>query len=428
MPGGADDLAADPTFNPFADDLDEEPQGHPSPLHYASLLDNDDSCSSGTEGNEPAQHRRAATDVPALTTSSSHPLHTADLSNENITRPTLGKALSDLEPDVGLGTTLREEIEVDANEKLVLVHEVQPKDSLASVSIKYGIAMNDLRRANSMWANDSIHLRKVLYIPIDKASRLPKSCDIPSDDNPSRSNPELSITPADGPIPDIPGHATLRRIPTSRLSYFPPQSPSSLSPRTSLDSSFPQPLQRHARSSTTPASTSSSPPTMASLLNAFPIRLSFESTTSTSTTDSEEHVELTDVKRSHRKKSSATLRYNARAGLSDAPQLSNGHALPQAGLPVPAPAPTPASLVGSPGRRVRTSQMEPEPGMMVPPPASRRRGSVKDAAAGKRATNTISDGPSSKKNRASLWDVFGMDDSDATLNQQEGEMDLEDVL
>ena len=124
MPGGADDLAADPTFNPFADALDEEPQGHPSPLHYASLIDKDVSCSPGTEGNGHAQHRRAATEIPALITSSSHPLHTADLSNENITRPTLGKALSDLEPDAGLGTPSREEAEVDVNEKLVLVHEV----------------------------------------------------------------------------------------------------------------------------------------------------------------------------------------------------------------------------------------------------------------------------------------------------------------
>ncbi|KAL1665084.1 hypothetical protein GGF50DRAFT_53443 [Schizophyllum commune] len=424
MPGGADDLAADPTFNPFADALNGELQGHSSPLHYASLLDKDDSCSPGTEGNGHAQHRRAATDVPALIMSSSHPLHTADLSNENITRPTLGKALSDLEPDAGLGTPSREEAEVDANEKLVLVHEVQPKDSLASVSIKYGIAMNDLRRANSMWANDSIHLRKVLYIPIDKASRLPKASLTPSDDNPSRSNPELSITPADGPIPDIPGHATLRRIPTSRLSYFPPQSPSSLSPRTSLDSSFPEPLQRHARSSTTPASTSSSPPTMASLLNAFPIRLSFESTTSASTTDSEEHVELTDVKRSHRKKSSSTLRYNDRARPVDAPRPSNGHVLPLERVPAAAPASTPALLVGSPGRRVRTSQMEPEPGMMVPPPASRHRGSAMDAKMDRRAKNGTVDGSGPNKIRKSLWDVFGTDDSDAARS----ETDLEDVL
>ena len=85
---------------------------------------------------------------------------------------------------------------------------------------------------------------------------------------------------------------------------------------------------------------------------------------------------------------------------------------------------TPALLVGSPGRRVRTSQMEPEPGMMVPPPASRHRGSAMDAGTGRRATNGTVEGFGPNKIRKSLWDVFGTDDSDAARS----ETDLEDVL
>ena len=68
--------------------------------------------------------------------------------------------------------------------------------------------------------------------------------------------------------------------------------------------------------------------------------------------------------------------------------------------------------------------MEPEPGMMVPPPASRHRWSAMDAGMDKRATNGTVDGSGPNKIRKSLWDVFGTDDSDAARS----ETDLEDVL
>ena len=44
-------------------------------------------------------------------------------------------------------------------------------DSIAGVALKYGISLADLRRANHLWASDSIHLRKVLYIPFHLSTR-----------------------------------------------------------------------------------------------------------------------------------------------------------------------------------------------------------------------------------------------------------------
>ena len=37
------------------------------------------------------------------------------------------------------------------------------------MALRYGISLAELRRVNHLWASDSIHLRKVLYIPLEKA-------------------------------------------------------------------------------------------------------------------------------------------------------------------------------------------------------------------------------------------------------------------
>ncbi|KAH7102000.1 hypothetical protein BKA62DRAFT_702056 [Auriculariales sp. MPI-PUGE-AT-0066] len=46
-------------------------------------------------------------------------------------------------------------------------HVVAPGDSLAGIALRYGVNVAALRRANGLWANDSIHLRKTLTIPLD---------------------------------------------------------------------------------------------------------------------------------------------------------------------------------------------------------------------------------------------------------------------
>ncbi|KAG8816832.1 hypothetical protein FRC17_000170, partial [Serendipita sp. 399] len=63
---------------------------------------------------------------------------------------------------------------VDGPEAEVFEHEVLPTDSLAGVALKYGITVAQLRKCNKMWASDTIHLRKVLYIPVSAVNNNQK--------------------------------------------------------------------------------------------------------------------------------------------------------------------------------------------------------------------------------------------------------------
>ncbi|KAJ1979959.1 hypothetical protein H4R33_005593 [Dimargaris cristalligena] len=48
----------------------------------------------------------------------------------------------------------------------VIVHQVCPTDTLAGICLKYGIQPAALKRANKLWATDTIHFRDQLLIPI----------------------------------------------------------------------------------------------------------------------------------------------------------------------------------------------------------------------------------------------------------------------
>ncbi|XP_063054402.1 lysM and putative peptidoglycan-binding domain-containing protein 1 [Engraulis encrasicolus] len=45
-------------------------------------------------------------------------------------------------------------------------HEVQPGETLQGLSLKYGVSMEDIKRANRLYTNDSIFLKKSLSIPV----------------------------------------------------------------------------------------------------------------------------------------------------------------------------------------------------------------------------------------------------------------------
>jgi len=99
---------------------------------------------------------------------------------------------------------------------------VTATDSLQGVSLKYGISMADLRKANQMWPSDSIHLRKSLNVPVNKARKLKKlNVDAPTEDQRTSSS---SSTASHETMPDI------RRIPVSHLSFFPQGPPPDASP------------------------------------------------------------------------------------------------------------------------------------------------------------------------------------------------------
>ncbi|TFK80690.1 carbohydrate-binding module family 50 protein [Polyporus arcularius HHB13444] len=202
-----------------------------------------------------SSHSRARTTDDGASTSQ-HPLRLSSgvasssaWTLDHETRPTMRRMLSDRSRESAGGSAddegreRRDETVARDREMLVIVHEVQPKDSLAGMALKYGITLAELRRANQLWTSDSIHLRKVLYIPVDKTRHakhlrealietfmatdaLPPSVD--QSDTPGADNIRLSSTNHD--LPDI-GKLTLRRIPASQLTYFPPSSHSHASSR-----------------------------------------------------------------------------------------------------------------------------------------------------------------------------------------------------
>ncbi|KAM5256222.1 lysM and putative peptidoglycan-binding domain-containing protein 1 [Ctenodactylus gundi] len=47
-----------------------------------------------------------------------------------------------------------------------LEHQLTPGDTLAGLALKYGVTMEQIKRANRLYTNDSIFLKKTLYIPI----------------------------------------------------------------------------------------------------------------------------------------------------------------------------------------------------------------------------------------------------------------------
>nr|BBE08146.1 LysM and putative peptidoglycan-binding domain-containing protein [Plautia stali] len=49
-------------------------------------------------------------------------------------------------------------------------HQVKQSDTLQGLALKYGVTTEEIRRANRLWANDSIFLRESLLIPCSSPS------------------------------------------------------------------------------------------------------------------------------------------------------------------------------------------------------------------------------------------------------------------
>ncbi|KPP80062.1 lysM and putative peptidoglycan-binding domain-containing protein 1, partial [Scleropages formosus] len=47
-----------------------------------------------------------------------------------------------------------------------LEHQVQPGETLQGLALKYGVSMEQIKRANRLYTNDSIFLKKSLWIPV----------------------------------------------------------------------------------------------------------------------------------------------------------------------------------------------------------------------------------------------------------------------
>lgn len=143
------------------------------------------------------------------------------------------------------------------------------------MALKYGISVTELRRANQLWASDSIHLRQVLYVPLDKArhadletvASLLAQRPASNDDSVVREAALASLV--DTNASDSSSPPVVQRIPSTSLSFFPPPSsrPGTPPPGTLIidsvaSSSSTTAFHSHARS----RATISTPPTRVSNL------------------------------------------------------------------------------------------------------------------------------------------------------------------
>lgn len=328
-------------------------------------------------GNFHSRSRTVDGGLPASTPTSLHPLafghytsrSTMNLPSPSDSRPYLKRALSEMDTSQGSADDEQEEATPVANyperEMMVIVHKVRsrslfelpaltslyvqvsPQDSVAGVALKYGISLADLRRTNQLWATDSIHLRQVLYIPLEfvqnskqlklSLAELDVSGVSSKEGLPESQSAHQTRSEMDAGV-GVGGNLTLRRVPASQLSFFPRPTTNASSASTHSLSSTSRTLPRsfqttfrhpdlpaefsplHSSSSTPPSSLLPSIPLpsgsstsllptrsqISSLFNALPLapstrdtiiaRLSLDSGASTPTQSSDDQdLELEDV-------------------------------------------------------------------------------------------------------------------------------------
>ncbi|KAF8647055.1 hypothetical protein AX16_006892 [Volvariella volvacea WC 439] len=273
--------------------------------------------------------------------------------------------------------------------------------------------MADLRKANKLWISDSIHLRNVLYIPIENAARAKeyilesKLLSLSTSDENKTSPPNPSEPFAGGSSDASPqSHATpsnlgtIRRVPATQLSFFPPpsQSPTkTASKRTPFDHQgrnhlYNSPSNAFGRYATVPSHS------LTSLLTALPIsastrdtimaRLSFDSTSS-GTSESRpsdlddalhERHELSDV---HPRSLEGIFGFYPKNGRGPSPSRTpkppNSPPPKASGHPAsyhPRSALTPSSYIPT-RTQVRTVQLEPSPIMELPLKAGSSRRAIR---------------------------------------------------
>ncbi|XP_054725588.1 uncharacterized protein DDB_G0281497 isoform X1 [Anastrepha obliqua] len=56
------------------------------------------------------------------------------------------------------------------NNEILIRHDVEKTDTLQGIALKYGCSTEQIRRANRLFASDSLFLRQFLLVPVDKSS------------------------------------------------------------------------------------------------------------------------------------------------------------------------------------------------------------------------------------------------------------------
>jgi len=188
--------------------------------------------------------------------------------------------------------------ENEDRDALVYIHHVRPQDTLAGITIKFNCQPPVLRKANRMWPNDSVQIKKIIVLPVDacgvkgrpvsgpgasqdedlllgdwsgtastETSALPngwtasnsKDTDTSSTLSPSSSNPD-SETPWKHDswvlLPNDKEPTQIGRMPRRELGFFPPARRKSIG---FSDASTPRASVEFPRSSTSTNSHTNSP-------------------------------------------------------------------------------------------------------------------------------------------------------------------------
>ena len=68
----------------------------------------------------------------------------------------------------------------DEGDALVYIHHVQSQDTLAGVVLRYNCQPAVFRKANRLWPNDSIQIRKIVVLPVDACTIKGRPCNSPT--------------------------------------------------------------------------------------------------------------------------------------------------------------------------------------------------------------------------------------------------------
>ena len=83
----------------------------------------------------------------------------------------------------------------DDRDALVYLHKVKPEDTLAGVMIKYSCQPNIFRKANRLWPNDSIQVRKTVVLPVDACGVKGRKIQMPLEHSSDSLTEEIMPTP-----------------------------------------------------------------------------------------------------------------------------------------------------------------------------------------------------------------------------------------
>lgn len=99
--------------------------------------------------------------------------------NGQIYPDTIGNFKRRTSDDASFSGTLGMSAEQEGD-ALVYLHRVQPSDTMIGVALKYNCQAPVIRKANRMWPNDPIQLRKTIVLPVDACGIKGRPCSGPT--------------------------------------------------------------------------------------------------------------------------------------------------------------------------------------------------------------------------------------------------------